>query len=163
MITDIYIEEFLLWSREAVEWGPLCGHSALSEGIRGDLMLSPEELELSAMMRKAREQEKRNAWTEGYRAKKREEDLIGFRQHQLGVRMAWAKNNPAKVLKNAETVRTRRRKAVGSSATSANMLLPPNPHPRNTRSHWNIEIVSLASRKQNHPESLLSKRRGGYG
>ncbi|OQO13004.1 hypothetical protein B0A48_02468 [Cryoendolithus antarcticus] len=33
------------WPREAYEWGGLCGHSPLDEGIHGDLELSPEELE----------------------------------------------------------------------------------------------------------------------
>jgi hypothetical protein len=34
-ITDIYVDDLLLWSRGEVLWGHLCLHLSLTEAIRG--------------------------------------------------------------------------------------------------------------------------------
>lgn len=53
-ITDSWTKHLLLWARDDIDWSPLCGHSALSEGVRGDLELTPEELEAADATRAAR-------------------------------------------------------------------------------------------------------------
>ncbi|KAB2105124.1 hypothetical protein AG0111_0g6896 [Alternaria gaisen] len=53
-ITDSYFEHLLLWKRDTVTWKPLCSHLPLNEGIRGDLHMGFEELELVAAKRRER-------------------------------------------------------------------------------------------------------------
>lgn len=44
MITDSYLSQnFLLWSRDAVGWEPLCSHYSLKKAIRGGLELSEQQ------------------------------------------------------------------------------------------------------------------------
>lgn len=45
-------------SNQTVEWEPLCSHLSLSEGVRGDLNLTAEQLELAAKLRRERVREK---------------------------------------------------------------------------------------------------------
>lgn len=56
MITDSWVDHLQLWSRDnvAIDWAPLCSHLALSEGIRGDLQITSEELEIASAARRAR-------------------------------------------------------------------------------------------------------------
>ena len=88
MITDIYVEGILLWPRDAVTWNPLCSHLSLTEQIRGDLSLTEEELELAAAIRKAWAKENGNKKSRRHRAKKRDEDLDGYRAQATEQKMA---------------------------------------------------------------------------
>ncbi|KAL8742197.1 MAG: hypothetical protein Q9184_008291, partial [Pyrenodesmia sp. 2 TL-2023] len=107
MITDTYISDFLLWSREAVDWEPLCSHSPLKEAIRGGLELSQQELELAAQIRKARSKERANAGSQRHRQRKREANEELYKQNVTKAKAAWGEKNPSKVLKIAKKVRVK--------------------------------------------------------
>ncbi|KAK0252988.1 hypothetical protein B0A54_09899 [Friedmanniomyces endolithicus] len=49
---DRHYEHLLLWSRESVDWDPLCSHLSLTEPIRGGVGKTEEELEVAALARK---------------------------------------------------------------------------------------------------------------
>jgi len=49
---DRHYEHVLLWSRESVDWDPLCSHLSLTEPIRGGVGKTEEELEVAALARK---------------------------------------------------------------------------------------------------------------
>ena len=107
MITDTYIHHLLLWPRDAVSWDPLCSHLSLTEMIRGDLNKSAEELELVAAIRKARAKGNNNKRSQKLRARKRKEDLDGYRAQTREQKAVWSLKNPDKVLKTAEKVRNK--------------------------------------------------------
>lgn len=104
-ITDSYISNFLLWPRDTVVWEPLCSHTCLREGIRGDLELSEEQLELAAELRKSRSRELGNAKSQRHRKRRREEDEELYKENVTKAKVAWSEKNPSKVLKTAKKVR----------------------------------------------------------
>lgn len=121
MVTDSYVSEFSLWSRQSVEWEPLCSHSPLKEAIRGGLELSEEELELAAKIRKARLKETANARCQRHRARKREADEELYKQNVTKAKAAWGEKNPDKVLKICKKVRAKAKESRSFFCTDCNM------------------------------------------
>ena len=107
MITDSYLQTILLWPRSSVAWNPLCSHLSLNEHIRGDLSLTAEELELAAAIRKARAKDTRNIISQRFRAKRRAQDLDGYRAAVTKMKTAWNEKNPEKMLETAAKVRAK--------------------------------------------------------
>jgi hypothetical protein len=107
MITDVYVQDALLWPRDVVSWEPLCSHLSLNEAIRGGLSLTAEELELAAAIRAFRLKHLSNKHSQNRRAKQREEDLDGYRAKVTKEKTAWNYKNPDKVLKIAAKVRNK--------------------------------------------------------
>lgn len=105
MITDVFVEPFVLWPRQDATWTPLCSHLSLGEAIRGGIELSVEQLEIVTAVRKARAHEVNIARSQDYRAKKRAEDEDAYKAHATTTRKIWANNNLDKVYKNAAKVR----------------------------------------------------------
>lgn len=107
MITDTFVEDILLWPRDAVAWDALCSHLSLTEMIRGDLSFTKEELELAAAIRRAQAKETGNRKSQRHRSRKRDEDLDGYRAQVTEQKAAWSHKNPDKVLKTAAKVRNK--------------------------------------------------------
>lgn len=60
--TGAYIAHLALWPRESVIYKPLCSHLSLNKAVRGNLELSPEELETIAAIRRVRLAENTCNW-----------------------------------------------------------------------------------------------------
>ncbi|KAL9563238.1 hypothetical protein ACKAV7_012605 [Fusarium commune] len=105
MVTDVYVDDFVLWSREDVAWAPLCSHLPLGEAIRGGIELSPEQLEIVNAVRRARAHEVDLAKSRKHRSKRRAEDEVAYKAKVNSDRQAWANKNLDKVNKNAAKVR----------------------------------------------------------
>ena len=90
-----------------MEYDPLCSHLSLKEPIRGDLTLTAEELELAAAIRRARTQESGKTRQQEHRAKKREEDLDGYRVQANEQKSTWRYKNPDKVHKTQAKTRNK--------------------------------------------------------
>jgi hypothetical protein len=58
MSSNKLFEQLVSWPGESVSWGPLCSHLALMEAIRGDLSMSPEQLEIAATAHEKRSAER---------------------------------------------------------------------------------------------------------
>ena len=54
MVPDKYFQHLVSWPRSSVSWRPLGSHHPLSEAVRADLALTPEELEIAAVLRRER-------------------------------------------------------------------------------------------------------------
>ncbi|KAG7407727.1 ATP synthase subunit beta [Fusarium oxysporum f. sp. rapae] len=105
MVTDVYVDDFVLWSREDVAWAPLCSHLPLGEAIREGIELSPEQLEIVNAVRRARAHEVDLAKSRKHRLKRRAEDEVAYKAKVNSDRQAWANKNLDKVNKNAAKVR----------------------------------------------------------
>jgi hypothetical protein len=105
--TDIYIDEFCLWPRDEVEWDPACSHLPLTEAIRGNLLVSPEELEFVAALRTERLAKMGNLRSQKHRARKREEDLEAYQERVRVEKNAWAEKNRSKVNRTASEVKAK--------------------------------------------------------
>ncbi|KAK5050099.1 hypothetical protein LTR84_004219 [Exophiala bonariae] len=79
MITDQYYEHILLWQRDDVSWLPLCSHLSLKQHVRGDLSLTPEELEIQAAIREARDKQRRNENNRNWREREKTKDPIAYK------------------------------------------------------------------------------------
>ena len=86
------------------------------EAIRGDLILTEEELELADAIRKARAKSNANNRSIRHRARRRDEDLNGYRTQVTEQKMASSHKNRDKVLKIAAKVRNTSM-VVGSTAS----------------------------------------------
>lgn len=106
-ITDQGISHLLLWPRKMVDWAPLCSHLPLTEAIRGNLELSPEELEIVAALRAVRLAETALEASRRHRARKRAGDPIGYLQRTSAQRQAWAVKINERVKKTATRVRVK--------------------------------------------------------
>lgn len=58
MSSDKLFEHLVSWPRESVSWGPLCTHLPMMEVVKGDLSMSPEQLEIAAAARVKRTAER---------------------------------------------------------------------------------------------------------
>ncbi|KAF4342439.1 ATP synthase subunit beta mitochondrial [Fusarium beomiforme] len=105
MITDFYVEEFVLWPRQAVGWAPLCSHLPLKEAIRGGIDLSVEQLEIVTAVRRARAHDVAMEASKAHRARRRAKDEDAYKAKVTSSRKAWANKNLNKVNKNAAKVR----------------------------------------------------------
>lgn len=97
MVSDVYIEDFSLWPRDSVTWGPLCSHLPLSESLRLGLDLTPEQLEDVERVRRARALEVANRASVKFRAKRRAVDPEGFKAHTRESKRAWSQANAARL------------------------------------------------------------------
>jgi hypothetical protein len=107
MVTDSYVEDFTIWPRGSVGWGPLCSHLSLKEFARGDLGLSFEELETIAKVRRARAKEVQTKASQNFRARQGDE----YRTRTSAQKLVWTDKNRAKVTKQAAKTRA---KAIAS-------------------------------------------------
>lgn len=96
-ITDMYFAHLLLWERITAEWEPLCSHLPLSEGVRGDLAMSAEELEIVAAARVFQ----RNKKHQEVRAKQSAKDPEAYRLRENRTKNAWNENHRDRANKNA--------------------------------------------------------------
>lgn len=77
---DDLVKHLLLWSRDSIDWGPLCSHYALTEGIIGDLKITSEELEIVARARKTHDLEWRRVYLQrNYVHEQRKQNQIDYR------------------------------------------------------------------------------------
>lgn len=106
-ITDKWISHLLFWPRDTVAWEPLCSHLPLKEAIRGNLDLSPEELEIVHALRASRLAENALERSRKHRAKKTAEDPVGFLKKSSATRQAWAEKNKDRVNKTAGRVKAK--------------------------------------------------------
>jgi len=106
--TDSFLSHLYLWPREAVSWGPLCSHLPLNEAIRGNLDMSPEELEIIAALRTAQLAKNALERSRRYRAKQTEEDPVGFLQKNAAAKLSWSINHRDQVNKTATKGRASR-------------------------------------------------------
>jgi hypothetical protein len=75
-ITDAYYNHLLLWPRDQVAWGYLYSHSAFREGIRGNLDLTSEELEIIAARVAKRRRQKDSQVKTSYIASQKARDRV---------------------------------------------------------------------------------------
>ena len=90
-ITDSYFQHLLPWKRNTVSWAPLCSHSPLREGIRGDLdaILLLETIPTPTPTERSQH----------YRERARAADLDGYRANDRIMKNAWAAKNRDRVNK----------------------------------------------------------------
>ena len=100
IMDELFIPDFFLWQRDQATWKPLCSHLSLSEAVRADLSLTPEELTVAAAARKERELEK----SRRHRKRKRDEDAEAYLQNGRDQAAAFKTKNPERVLEIAADV-----------------------------------------------------------
>ncbi|OQO03108.1 hypothetical protein B0A48_11363 [Cryoendolithus antarcticus] len=108
IMDDVYIPDFFLWQRASVSWEPACTHLSLSEGVRGDLQLTDEELTHAATLRRQRIAE--NAASA--RKRKRDSDEEAYLQERLDDWNDWSARNPGRANEIAAGVRNRAKEAA---------------------------------------------------
>ena len=107
MITDDDAQHLLLWPRDSVTWEPVCSHLSLREALRGDLTMSPEELETAAVHRIARNKVNVLACGQRFRAKRRAADPVAYKRSVTQAKKNWATRNQDRVLDIAAKVRVK--------------------------------------------------------
>lgn len=103
IMDEVFIPDFYLWSRESVTWKPACTHLSLSESVRADLQLTPEELIHANELRLQRDAEK----TKRYRKRQREEDEESYLRNNLEQHQSWSERNLGRVNEIAAGVRNK--------------------------------------------------------
>jgi hypothetical protein len=106
-VTDSWFSDLLFWPREKVLWKPLCSHLPFKEAVRGNLDLSPEELEIIAALRTSRLAERALEGSRRHRARKTQEDPVGYLQKCSASKQEWWDKNRERVNKTAGRVRAK--------------------------------------------------------
>lgn len=109
---------FMPWTRDQVEWDPLCTHTCLTERPRG-VELSEEQLEQQAAFRKARTA----AISKKFEDKERATDLQAHLARKAREKLAWTNRNKEKVLETAAGVRARAKASNKHRCDTCNLSL----------------------------------------
>jgi hypothetical protein len=107
MRTDYLFQDLVSWPRESVSWAPLCTHHPLREALRGDLSLSPEQLEVIAAARVKRAHELALLRSQRHRASRRAADPEAFMKKQREDKLEWTHKNRDRVNETAAGTKER--------------------------------------------------------
>ncbi|KAH0161827.1 hypothetical protein KCU67_g6180, partial [Aureobasidium melanogenum] len=138
------------WAREDFEYGGLCGHNALIEGVRGEFNLSAEELDALAAAAKERGRElskarKREAYHKAVaidvydvRAKERERQTRAREanpEHHNDRTKVWAQANPEKKRENQSN-------SIKRARLSKNWYCDPCTYPCRSQSELDKHLTT---------------------
>lgn len=107
IMDELFIPDFFLWQRDQVIWKPLCSHLSLSEAVRGDLSLTPEEIAVADDARRQRALELDREKSARYRKRRCEEDEEAFVQKRRETARDFKERKPERVLELAAAVSQR--------------------------------------------------------
>lgn len=148
---EVFIPAFFLWPRQAAGWTPGCTHLSLSEGVRGDLQLTEEELTMAAALRTDRQRKISRLKTARHRQRLRDVDYEAYQAKRQAENKAWSDKNPGKVNEMAAGVRQRAIEAKcfhcevcdHSAATQFNLdaHLQSEAHAKAVKNGGRVEVV----------------------
>ncbi|TKX25527.1 C2H2 type zinc finger domain-containing protein 4 [Elsinoe australis] len=146
-VEDHLWEAFMPWTREQVEYGPLCSHSAVKEEVRSaHFHLSAEELEYLEEVRKEHRRLLMRGYGKTHHKKRLAEDPVGYRREKADTAMRSYNKDP---IQGAAKQRTQKAKTRASGVhfcpTCNQNFDSPSALAKHERSNGHQDAVDAAA------------------